>query len=291
MSVHVPVSFTEKFKDDFIHLSQQKRSRLRRTVRDDPDMLQGRFGYFDRIGATEMQQAQGRHADTQLVNVPHSRRRITLADFDWAEMIDKKDMRRMIGKGSLPARYRHSAVMAANRKQDDIIIAAASADAYAIDEDGTATTVPFPSEQRVGLQASGLTLDKLHQAREILEGNEVDEDEDVYFLISTKQKTNLLNTTEVKSAEYNAVKTLVDGKVNNFMGFEFIRTERLALSGSTRTCLAYASSGIGLAVGQEIEVDIGPRRDKRNATQVYLDMGLDGTRIEDEKVVEILCKE
>jgi hypothetical protein len=161
-----------------------------------------------------------------------------------------------------------------------------------MDENDAATAVPLPASQKVPVDASGLTLAKLLITKEIISGAEVDEDEEITFALSNKQVTNLLNTTEVKSADYNTVKALSEGKINSFLGFNFKRTQRLAVDGSgDRLCLAYAKSGIGLAVGQEIESDIGPRRDKRNSIQVYVDMGMDATRIEDEKVVEIACQE
>lgn len=292
MSLLIPVAFTQKFHDDFIMLAQQKESRLESTVRTDPDNLNGKFGYFDRIGATEMSPSTGRHSDTQITSTPHSRRRISLRDFDWADLIDKKDMRRMMQSGQLPPRYKENAVWGANRKKDDLIIAAASGNAYSMDENDAATAVPLPASQKVPVDASGLTLAKLLITKEIISGADVDEDEEITFALSNKQVTNLLNTTEVKSADYNTVKALAEGKINSFLGFNFKRTQRLAVDGSgDRLCLAYAKSGIGLAVGQEIESDIGPRRDKRNSIQVYVDMGMDGTRIEDEKVVEIACQE
>lgn len=298
MSLTIPISFTEKFRDDFIMLAQQKESRLRRTVRDDPDELSGRFGYFDRIHPTEMNEAQGRHADTVLVNTEHSRRRIGLRDLDWADLIDKKDMRRILAAGMLPAKYRDNAVWAANRKQDDLIIAAATGNAVSIDENNVATNVPLPAGQIVAVDHGGggnvgLTIAKLRQAKHILESSDIDEEEPRFFVATSEQlNLDLLATTEVTSSDFNTVKALAEGKINSFLGFEFIRSERLLLNSSGhRQNLAYTRTAMGLAIGQEIEVDIGPRRDKRNSTQVYVDMGLDATRVEDEKLVAVECLE
>ena len=52
MSTEIPISFVEQFKDNFVLLSQQKGSRMRGVVRDDPEFLRGKAGYFDRIGST-----------------------------------------------------------------------------------------------------------------------------------------------------------------------------------------------------------------------------------------------
>ena len=46
-----------------------------------------------------------------------------------------------------------------------------------------------------------------------------------------------------------------------------------------------------MAVGADINVDIGPRRDKRNSTQVYSSASFGATRMEEGKVLEIKCAE
>ena len=91
MSTQIPTSFVEQFKDNFLLLSQQKGSRMRGVIRDDPDFLRGKAGYFDRIGSTAMQRRTSRHADTPLISTPHSRRRVTLEDYVWADLNDTAD--------------------------------------------------------------------------------------------------------------------------------------------------------------------------------------------------------
>lgn len=296
MSLEIPVAFSQKFRGDFIMLSQQKESRLQRTVRQDPDQLMGKAGFFDRIGSTDAQEVTTRHGDTPLISTPHSRRRIVLRDFDWADLIDKRDMRRMISAGQLAPRYNQNAIWAMNRKKDDLIIAAAIGNAFAIDEDDGALAVPLPASQKVGVDiggvGSGLNLAKLLAAKEIIDGSDVDEDETRYAAVSAKQVTNLLETTEVKSADFNTVKALVEGRINTFLGFEFIRTQRLKTDvNGDRQNLFYTQSALGIAFGDEIATDIGPRRDKRNSIQVFVDMSMDATRIEDEKLVEVAARE
>lgn len=289
MSSTVPVGFVDRFRGDFIMLSQQRVSRLEGTVRTDPDMLQGRFGYYDRIGAVSMQRRTSRHQDTGVVEVPHSRRRITTADYELPFLLDKQDVQRMVADPQ--GKYMQNALAAAARQKDDVIIVAAEATSYSIDEDMAATAVPLPSSQIIAHASAGMTIAKLLNAKEILDAAEVDEEEPRFCVISTKQVSNLLNTTEVKNADYNSVKALAEGKIDTYMGFKFIRSERLKKSGSTRRCLIYTPKAIGLAIGEDVTVDIGPRRDKGNATQLLITMSLDATRIEDEKLVVVDCQE
>lgn len=289
MSTQIPVAFAIKFRDDFIMLSQQRGSRLRGLVRTDPDYLQGKAGYFERIGATSMRKRTSRHSDTPRMDTPHSRRRVTLDDFEWADLIDPQDLARMMANPQ--NRYVMNAMWAAGRQMDDTIIAAARGSAYSMDEDDAATAVALPSAQKIAVASTGLTLAKLLTTKEILDGAEVDAEEPRFLACAAKQVTNLLNTTEVKSSDYNTVKALAEGKIDTFLGFKFVRSERLIAASTTRYCLAWAQTGIGLAVGEEIVTDIGPRRDKGNSTQVYLRMSIGATRIEDAKVVEIACLE
>ena len=208
MSDNVPVAFAQKFRGDFIMLAQQKGSRLADTVRDDPDSMgmDGKAAYFDRIGATEMVENTTRHGDTPQVDTAHSRRRITLRDFDWADMIDRKDAQKMLASGILPDKYKINAMWAAGRKRDDLIIAAANGDAFSIDADDAASSVALPTAQKIAVNDSSLTLAKLLNAKEIIDGSDVDEDEDRFCVVTSKQVTNLLNTTEVKSADFNSIK-------------------------------------------------------------------------------------
>lgn len=290
MPVTVDIAHTQKFFDDFIHLAQQKTSRLLPTVRDDPDSLDGKAGYFERLGAVEMTEVTGRNQDTNNTEQPHSRRRILLRDFDLGSMVDKIDARRMKNGAQLPARYLNNAVWAANRKRDDLIIAAANGNAFSMDADDGATAIPLPAAQKILHQGAGLTLAKLLNTKEILDGAEVDEDEARFAIVTSKQVTDMLSTTEVKSADYNTVKALALGQIDTFLGFKFIRTEKLTVDGSgNRLCLFYVKSAIGIATPDPTfdDMDIGPRRDKSLNVQVYLSMSMDATRIEDEKLVQM----
>ncbi|MEO5375943.1 MAG: phage capsid protein [Alphaproteobacteria bacterium] len=288
MTTTIPVGFVDRFQGDYIMLAQQRTSRLEATVRTDPDMLQGRFGYYDRIGAVSMIKRTSRHQDTGIVEVPHSRRRITLADYELPHLLDKQDVMRLTSDPQ--GKYMENALAAASRQKDDVIIAAADAVSHSIDEDDAATDIALPSSQIIAAGAAALTKAKVLQVKEILDAAEVDEEER-FAVVGSKQVTNLLNLTEIASDDYNVIKALVEGKVEKWMGFTWIRSERLKKTGNERRCLFYARSAIGLAVGEDITVSIDKRADKSNATQLLVTMSLDATRIEDEKLVAVDCVE
>jgi len=179
---------------------------------------------------------------------------------------------------------------AMGRAMDDAIIGAATGNAFGGVSGGT--TIALPAAQQIAVNASGLTLAKLIEAKEILDGNDVDPDEPRFMIVTSKQMTNMLNETKITSADYASVKALVQGQIGTFLGFNFIRTERLGLDGNgDRQVLAFTKSAIGLAVGADVSTRISERADKNYATQVFLSMTIGATRIEDEKMVEIACTE
>ena len=62
----------------------------------------------------------------------------------------------------------------------------------------------------------------------------------------------------------------------------------LGLHGSGETVL---EDGLALGVGKDIMARIDERSDKGYATQVYYCMSIGATRMEEEKVVQIICDE
>ena len=294
MSVQITTAFVQRYKANVEHLLQQKGSRLRPYVRVESQNAE--YEFYDRIGATNAQEVTGRHQDTPLITVPHDRRRVSLRDFDWAELIDRTDRIRLLIDPTSP--YAQNAGFALGRKMDEIIIAGAFGTVYT-GKTGS-TSVTFPASQQIAVNYvesgsatnSGLTIGKLRRAKQILDQNETDPSDPRYIICTAKQINDLLQTTEVTSADFNSIKALVQGDVNSFMGFEFIRTELVETdSNSYRRVICYSKSGLLLAVGADINVDIGPRRDKRNSTQVYCSASFGTVRMEEEKVLEIKCAE
>lgn len=294
MSLQIDLAMVNAYRANVSLLVQQKGSRLRNAVRVEPQNAE--FEFYDRIGATEAQEITGRHQDTPLMSTPHDRRRCSLRDFDWADLIDRQDKLKMLMDPTGP--YAQNAVFAMGRKMDDLLIDAAFGTAYS-GKTG-ATSVSFPAANQVavnyvesgGAANSNLTIGKLRRAKEIFDAYDNDPDEQRFMTVTANSLHSLLRNTEVTSADYNTVKALVEGKVDSFMGFNFIRTQRLQTDGSGyRRHIAWIKSGLLLGVSQEPQVDVGPRRDKRNSVQVYVSLGIGATRMEEEKVVEVKVDE
>ena len=294
MSFQVTTAMTQQYSANIALVSQQKKSRLEPCVRR--EKLTAEFEFFDQIGPTEAQPKNGRHADTPLMSTPHMRRRVTATPYNWADLVDTSDKLRMLTDPT--SAYTMNAVAAFNRAKDSVIINAAFA-AVAAGKTGT-DIVNFPTATSNNIydaaafgndETSALTVDKLLRAKKALWRGEVDEGIPLFCCVSATQLTDLLNTTEVKSADYNTVKALAQGDIDTFMGFKFIRSERLPWDGKTRTCIAWAQDGLLLATQEEITVKVSERDDKNYSTQIYVEMDLGAVRMEEAKVMRIFCKE
>lgn len=297
MSFEVTTHFVQQYSANVVLLSQQKASRLRSAVMEEP--IRGKLGYIDQVGSVAAQRITNRHGDSPLNNTPHRRRRIDLADYDTGDLIDQLDKVKMLNDPASTYAQAHGAAM--GRAIDDVIIA--SFDATALTGEDGATPVAFPGGNEIAINSwaygtgtgnSGLTISKLIEAKVFLDGQEagVDPDEPRYIACTSRQIGNLLATTETTSADYNNVKALVEGNIDKFMGFQFIRTERLPLaSAGVRKVFAWVRSGVGLGVGADITARITERADKRFSWYAYFQMAIGASRLEEAKVVRVLCAE
>lgn len=291
MSFTVPVAFRQQFHDNFIMLYEQEGSVLDQLVRREPDSIMGAALIFDRIGNTEMVKKTTRHGDTPYVNVPHSRRRVILDFYEWSTLLDRADRVRLSADPS--SSYMQKALRAAGRTRDRVILAAMSGSAESISEGlGLPNTfVPLPSGQHIAHGSTGLTLAKLNQTRELMDAAEVPPD-DRHIAYSAKQKTNLLNTTEVKSSDYNSVKALVQGDIDTFLGFKFHHTELCETDDDgNRRVMAWHRDAVGFFIGDGVFTNVEPLPTKAYSIQFFVGQDVAGVRAQDEGVVEIACVE
>jgi hypothetical protein len=282
MSSQVQLAFNAMYSANIMLLVQQKGSRLKDAVRQ--EVVTGEIAYFDQIGAGSAIRRQSRHADTPLTETPHARRQVMLEDYEYSDLVDRLDQVKTLTDPTNA--YAQAAAHALGRAMDDVIIAQANGVARGGKTGQIA--VPLPALQKIAGGGTGLTLAKLLQAKEILDAAENDPDEPRYLACPAKDITVLLGTTQVTSSDYNTVKALAAGQIDTFLGFRFIRTQRLGLNGSgERACLAWRQSALLLALAQQPKVKVTERPDKSYATQVYCAMSIGATRMEEEGVVEV----
>lgn len=301
----------QQYAANVYQLSQQKGSRLAPLVRS--ETFKGKAEFFDRLGLATAIKKPSRNSDTPNLDIQHSRRMVTTEMYEWATLVDRKDKLENIH--SPENEYAISARNALGRSMDDIMIASALGTSRA-GESG-ATNVPLPVTSKIAALTAGNALDylnvrSLRLAKHYLDSQEVEGSR--YIIHRSIDLQALLSQTEVTSSDYNSVKALVQGEVDTFLGFKFIRSERLPLASANdtdpflfgangeysgagtavqvtdRNCIAFIGDGLLLGKNEDMKGRIDEREDKSYSMQVYASMDLGGVRMEEAKVVSILVK-
>ena len=290
MSTQITTAFVEQYSSNVSMLAQQMGSKLRGAV--DVETVRGKHAFFDQIGVTAAGARSTRHGNTPQIDTPHSRRRVGLADYEWADLVDDLDKVRMLVDPT--SSYAKAAAAAMNRSIDDVIIAAIGGQAQTGVSGGTNQALPTASKFATTDQSDGLTIAKLLSAKHFLDAGDVDPSIKRYIVCGAKQIQDLLGTTSVTSADFNTVKALASGQVDSFLGFQFIMSNRLSMDAThstDRLCFAFTEDAVKLAIGADVKAKISERDDKSYATQVYYSMALGAVRMEEEKVFQIPCNE
>jgi hypothetical protein len=94
MSNQITTAFVEQYSSNIQMLSQQKGSLLRDKVR--LETVVGKNAFFDQVGSVTATVRTSRHSDTPQVDTPHSRRRVSLVDYEFADLIDDLDKVKML---------------------------------------------------------------------------------------------------------------------------------------------------------------------------------------------------
>jgi Phage capsid protein len=294
----IPSHFVTEYATNWEHLAQQKMAKTRECVT--VDTVNGKEKKYNQMAASEMDSVSIRAGDTRISDTDLPARWLRPYPLDKAFLFDEWD-ETFLGEVVLPqseAIQNHG--MAYNRSVDRTVINAALNIAYT-GEIGV-DAVALPSSQIIAVNFvetgtaanSGLTIGKLRQAKYLLDAADVDDEDPRYFAYTAKSLQDLLRTTEVTSQDYNTVKALVEGNVNTFMGFTFKRISNkimpLDVATDVRTCVAWAKSGIKITdSGKEVHIDVRP--DKSHALQIRTVAALGGTRMEEVKVVAVMCDE
>ena len=289
MAITVSSAYIETFENNVRQLAQQSTSRLRQCVTE--VNKQSEKHNWDRLAASTARTkssartvspagGNGSGAVGQTDGLAWTRRVTTTATYDTGEVIEPENIVQMLIDPK--SAVTENLVMNMKRKIDDIIITAALADA----DNGAGGTVAFTAGQTIGNGTTEISLDHILEVDELFQANDVDPDEPRYFVIGPKQRRKLLQLVEVSSSDYQATQALATGYLPNFMGFNWIVSNRLNVPAANQLdCLAFTKKGIGLHVAGDIETRVAERADMSFAWQVYMMMHMAAVRVEDEHVV------
>lgn len=280
------VAFVRQYQDTITMLVQQMESQYESCVMVDRN-FRGEKKFYDQYSTDSMVEIISRYADTPVQLPNHDRRMVTPRYFVSNTLEDPADaLQQLVDPKSA---YMQAKKAAAARKKDDIIVAALGGTSYSGQNGTTSNTLSGTSLIAAG--GTGMTKLKMIQAKVTLDENEV-EVEDRYLGCASSQIGDLLNTTEVSSADFNTVRSLVEGTLKTWLGFNIVRSERFSVDGSSaRMCYAWQKKGIQLAIQKDTTGRVDERPDKNYAWQVYLKLVLGAVRLEESRVVEIKAVE
>ena len=286
MSNQVTTAFVQQYSTNVAHLLQQKGSKLRDSV-----MTSAATGkaakVVEQVGAVNAVKRTTRHADTPLIDTPHSARWTFPVDYEWADLIDDQDKVRMLINPQSP--YAVNGAYAMGRAIDDEIIGAFFGTSKT-GENGS-TDEAFSGNTVSAGTSGALEIGQLLEGKRMLMENEVDLDNDQIFMaITAEQHEDLLGMSQIQTIDSNSTKVLVDGQVRSFLGINFITTQRLDTSvAASQDCPMWAKSGMHLTVWNDITTKVEERADKSFATQVYVKGTFGATRLELGKVVKVVA--
>lgn len=263
------------------------------------DNVAGNQKRYDQMGSQSysMSQKTARAAVTEPSDIPSAIRWVIPLGFQKATWIDEDDD---VLLGSLPDPQGMIVLnhgIAVNRLKDQLLINAALGTNYT-GASGPTTATPLPAAQQIGVQFpgatnTGLTLAKLINSVYILDAADVPENDRVLVYAAKQLYNLLLNVDQVDNVLYSDVRALMKGRVDEFLGYRFIRTQLLPTVGTpaVRSCIAYQKKFLLLGIGKDstTKIDILPQQS--HAIQVRTTYLAGATRMEEAGVVQIACDE
>jgi hypothetical protein len=292
--VAIPHHNVVAFGRNLQHVPQSMQARLIDCVDSDMNFTEpGEYFTDEQLGKSDPTLVIDRFGDTPNKFVDRERRGAYFYAYEDANNFDKVDKIRQLVDPDNPTV--EAMRFGVRRSRDNFIIAGLL---------GTVRTgktlensVALPGGQ-IDTTAGALTITKLRTASALLDESEVEEVDgqvERYWVGGTADKTSLLATTEVTSADYNTVKALVDGKIDTFMGFKFkwYPNNRIPLTaGGRRKNVAWIKrAGVYRArpiVGGE-NAKLMERPDKKGNWTAYLSFDQAFMRRFDTGVVEVDC--
>jgi len=277
MAQNVSTAFVTLFESE-VKQAYQGEALLRGTMRTRSN-VQGNTVKFPKIGKG-VASVRVPQTDVTPLNVTYSQVTLSLTDYIAAEYSD------IFHQSHINFDERRELVEVVSksiaRRMDQICIDALDA-----------ASSPSTVATSVGGAGTNMNIAKLRAAAKALNENNVPS-EDRYLLMHASQLDALLGETEITSADYAAVKALVRGEINTFMGFNILtmgdRDEGGLPKPSTRTCYAWHKDSLGYAesMAQKTEVNYVPEKTSFLVSSMF---SAGAIAIDDEGIVQISCTE
>lgn len=284
--------YAQAYAANIMQLAQQKYSKLMPLVYVKPN-VKAKVFFQDQIGKWSMSTKGGRNVQTPNNDPNLGRRRGTLVDYHDNRMLDRGDELRMLSDPR--SSYTIAAASSLGRQIDTIIANQMLASANTGETGSTTITLGTtsiaahvnPTGTSTGTAAT-LTFARVRNAKRILDLEDV-EMEDRFAVVGPNQLDQILGTTEATSADYAAVKALIRGEIDTWLGFKWIMSNSLSSSGTITSCFFSQRYALALAMASEPLVRTDERTDLSYSWQVYYELNIGAVRLEEARVVQMDC--
>lgn len=308
MSITVDQTWVYRFHDMLMLTYQQKGSLLQNKL--DPGMIHrdvnAHVDFHERLGLLMANDVVNPFGPTVILNPEHSRRAVRMISSDAAVLVsDEHSLRAMVNPQN---GYTNTIVYAMGRRVDKHIIDAVlgTAETASVGE-GTGTitfgTQALPSGNVIG-SGIAITLANIIAANEKLsKGGIPTGPGERKFLYSAGQLRDILGITQASSSDFTKNQIHDRGTIDGvtWEGFEWIEIQdvvnaagtvqqnMLPLASTTRSCIAFAKSAVGLSIGRPAGApQINQRPDlQSNPIQVRQAMMMAAVRVWEAGVIKV----
>ncbi len=304
-------AFFNSYTAGYEHVLQERKPQYQGLVRE--ERIEGENESYDFLGTIELTKKATRFEDVPVEDMTHNRRWITPEWYRKAIFVDKEDD---IALHTDPTGDYIQALAKGVIRQENIVITDSffanvdggktpGTDTYVL-QDALYTTSTSAagrtlahdtqSDFTAGGVSTGLTIEKLILARQALEELFNDPDDMFNIAIAPKQGSDLLREAETQSIDTNMIKSLVSGVVNEYMGFRFVKTNRIVVGSSNDVDAdtsvfelpTWTKEGMLFARHQSpiFNVDWLPRK---QIWQISARVGMNAIRMDEDKIIKIEC--
>ncbi len=245
MSKSLDTAFITIFDNEVKHVSQGMGMSLRAAVKT--KSVKGSTVRFQKIGRGTAT-VRVTQSDVTVMNLAHTVVSATMVDYTAAEYTDIFDQEKVNFEEREPI---VQAIAGAIGRRDDQIIL----DAW----DAASTTLTVAKTVGANNAADGT---KVRRAKRLLDDQGVPTS-DRFFIHSTQFLEQLLGNTTATSIDYNAVRLLVDGEIDTWLGFKWIMIKDrssneggLPIAGNDRVNYAVHKTACGLGINLDKKVEI-----------------------------------
>lgn len=283
--------YAQAYAANIMQLAQQKYSKLMGIVYMKPN-VRGKTYFQDQIGEWSMETKGGRNVQTPNNDPNLGRRMGTMVDYHDNRLLDRGDELRMLSDPR--SAYTIAAASSLGRKIDTEIAEKILATARSGETGSTTVTLGTtsksahvnPTNSGTTGTAATLTFARVRAAKKVLDKEDV-ETEGRVFVVSPDGIEQLLATTEATSSDYNAIKALVRGEIDTWMGFKWIMSNQLSSTGTQTSCFAMQRYGCCMALSAQPLVRTDERKDLSYSWQVYYELNIGVVRLEEARVVQL----